>query len=1098
MAIAIYPDGQSDTGIEFLVTATTISLRFGTDEDTVQYTSKSIPELVSAINRTSIPVRAVALSRAIILKEGELIGSDSYRTVPGDFPVYDRLPEDGVVIRITRYSVKYDRLSNVKLLPPYPDGPGLPWRPVISNGAFTQEFRGRRFHFSIPEYGDQVWSLPYGRPFKDVSSAPVTVKGDGVIQLPRFPVHWTENNMLFFADGAPLSTSIIEDVDVFNGLVYLRPGFVPTESLRVDYVYLETNYIYPYINLNAHFAHSPDLIDKFVVLYMLPMESLVGSRTKRTIFHEVGDSLFGTIDSIENTNPDMPQAIIGAYSVQQIVSSDRATTLDTRVKGGGLRSQAGVKSPVHAIDDVQVIAIQPDVTPKIEDTYKDSASFYDIGKYDGEPYPGAAAVVVDVPDHMRSLLPEKDVREKATKFLAAGVYPVFEFSDRSGDFSDDFSTDISSTSNLALNWSFGDQSGSYWLPTDVAVPDNTVLAEWSTDFQPNIPVEYKEGTHVLHVPHGSGYYQPYVKSSPDAVLEWKERALIRPSGHHVTVDYYTAWEKKRFVDKRDVGEGQLAKGYLVADALYEDKEYKDFTVFSPYRVDQTGNLLTELAEEATKIQHINDLTINTGAVPSSRMVETSISNVETRALVSSDNYGGTHPRHEGAIRLAGDSKAHPSFDTIAREIGSGMLSSTDTTAGFIGYDLATNDYSLAVESLYNLGTQLTMLTDYMRYALDYIGSGSFEYNAALSGYGAVLEALSGADQLPVSSPWWIEPEYVYDVGDLNSVDRAISTNFVDISPTGEDHRMTEVLPGLIGLWSAVPSYNPDAFTSNPVLQNLSNIMHNEVPGFVRDSYSGIVSNYLPFLITGHPNDGLGNLAATGWYTRHDRYGQFAGTLARDGMLIYEHLASGQARVGSLGTQRGATSSDLTAHSEDVESILDTVFDGFHETLAKGGILDANTPRLLEAYALAARRGEISFQLGDNDFADNRLRYSGLYQTGIKVMLRAMLTQEGDIQERTCVNQEYGPFSGSPPVDIIGALSAGAMMDSTYLGHLQGVVKTLTGIYSYSGAYPSDANLQGLSGSHEIKIYSALSTAFSRLAPTYDDIDMLDIYRSTSL
>jgi len=1098
MAMAIYPDGQSDTGIEFLITTTAISLRFGTDDTTIQYIGKSVIDLAAAINRSSIPVRAVALSRGIVLKTGELIGSTTYRVVPVDFPVYDRVTDGGAVIRMTRYTVKYDRLSNVKLLPPYNDAIGLPWHAVVSNGAFTQEFRGRRYHFEIPEYGDQVWSLAYGRPFKDMVSASVTVKSTGVIQLPRYPIHWTENNLIFSSNGSPLSTSIIEDVDVYNGLVYLKQGFDADSNLRVDYVYLETNYIYPHVNLNAHFSQNPDLIDKFIVIYMLPSESLVSSRTNRTVFHAIGDSLFGTIDSIETIDIDMPIAIIGAYSVQQIIATDRATLLDTRIKGGGLRSDKGLKSPIYAIEDVGNTTLPKTVEVKIEDVYKDSASFYDIGKYDGEPYPGAAAVVVEVPDHMRSKLPEKDVRDKATKFLAAGIYPVFEFSTASGEYSADFSQDISSTANLHLNESFGNKTGSFWLPSDVTIPSGSVLTSWAVDYQPNITVESKDLTNILHVPQGSGYYQPYVKSSPDAIITWKERVLVQPSGQQVTTPLYTSWEEKRVVDTREVGDGQLMKGYLVADAQYEDKEYKDFHIFSPYRVDNTGDLLLEMARECTRIQHINELTYGTGTSVGTHQVTTSIGDVEDRSLVGIGSYGGLHPRHEGSIRLAGSTKTHPSFNTIARAIGSGVPEATQPTIGFVSYDVDAQDYDLGAPSSFSLGTQLTMLTDYMRYSLDHLGSGSFEYTAAISGYGNVLIALSGApSQLPVTSPWWIEPDYVFD-GGLNAVPLAIETGFVNIATTGEDHRMAEALPGLIGLWSAVPSYESGAFNNAPAMQALSNIMHNEVPGFVRDSFSGIVNNHLPFLITGHPNNGAGNLAATGWYTRHDRYGQFAGTLARDGMLIYEHLMSGKARVGVLGTQRGATASALTEHSEDVESILDTVFTGFDESLHKGGILDAHTPRLLEAYALAVHYGQVNFGEGNTDFVSNINKYSGLYQTGVKIMLRSMLTQEGDIQEITCVNQEYGPVQGTPPVDMIGALSAGALWDKDYLAPLQGVIKTLTGTYSYSGAYSADANLVSLSGGHEIPIINALSTAFTRLNGQFDDIDMLSLYRSTSL
>jgi len=528
---------------------------------------------------------------------------------------------------LSRYTVKYDRLSNIKLLPPYSDSPGLPWRPVITDGAFTQQFRGRRYHFSIPEAGDQVWSLAYGRPFKDVFNAPVNVKGNGIIQLPRFPVHWTEDNMIFYSDGAPLSTSIIEDVDVYNGLVYTKQEFVPNDTLTVDYTYLEQNYIYPYLNVNAHFTHNPDLIDKFVVFYMLPVESLVASRTNRTVFHEVGDSLAGTIDSIEQLDVDLPVAIIGAYSIQQIIGSDRATILDTRVRGGGLRNPDGVESTVHTLDEVRTNPdSRPELTPRIEEVYKDSARFYDLGKYDGEPYPGAAAVVLDVPDFLRTSLAEGQIREKASKFLAAGVYPVFEFSERTGEYIAGFSQNISMAHNLDFS---GQYTGSYWMPTELNIPSGSVMVEWPDRYEPALDFTGQDASTVLEVKAGSGFFQSYLKSSPDAVLEWEERSLVALSGNHTPTNQFTSWEKKRFVDTRDVGDGQLAKGYLVAEAQHETKQFRDFAIFSPYRTDQTGNLLKDVSREMCLIQRRAETLINTGSSEGTRQVERKVGNVQT-------------------------------------------------------------------------------------------------------------------------------------------------------------------------------------------------------------------------------------------------------------------------------------------------------------------------------------------------------------------------------------------------------------------------------------------------------------------------------------
>ena len=1105
-AIALYPDTQSDTKVEVLVTNTVLALRFGTDVESITYTDLSVPDLVATVNRTAIPVKAVALSRALILGAGDLIGPVSYQKIPQGFNVYDRLSDDGVILRIARYTVKYDRLSNVKLLPPYSGPPGLPWRPLITNGSFTQEFRGRRFHFAIPEVSDQAWSLAYGRPFKDVKGVPVNIKGDNIIQLPRFPVHWTEDNMLFFTENAPLSTSIIEDVDIYNGLVYTKSTFNPTSSLTVDYTYLEENYIYPYLNINAHFSQNPDLIDKFVVFYMVPVESLIASRTNRTVFHIVADSLLGAIDSIESFDVDIPIAIIGAYSIQQIMASDRATILDLRVLGGGLRNLDGARSTVHSLDEVKVDPdARKEVAPRIEDIYKDAARFYDLGKYDGEPYPGAAAVVLDLPTHLRGSLPDAEIREKASKFLAAGVYPVFEFSERTGSYIDGFSQDISMASNLTFS---GQYTGSYWSPIEVSIPSGTVMEDWGdVRFEPDLSVTGLDASSVLEVKAGGGFFQSYLKSSPDAILEWEERTLIALSGNNIPINQFTSWEKKRFVDSRDVGDGQLMKGYLVAEAHHETKQFREFTIFSPYRADQTGNLLKDIGKELSTIQHRVTRLSKSNSVEGPRIYVHNVSNVNTLQTHTTSPYVGTNPIHTKVFDLATIAKSSGVYSPYAQQVGTGIVSSFAESAAFAQYDVGTDLYTEADGYGFDMGPQLEILTNYARYLLDTVGSGDSQYRHVLSGYSNALVQLSGANQVPVNEPgnkWYIEPTYTYTTaGGLVSGSIDVYTGFRDVSASGDAHRMTEMLPGLIGIWSAIPFSHSEFFSDDTTISAAGNLMITGVPGFVLDSYSGVVQNYMPEQLTGAARTGDTNsYVADHWYASHNLYGTVAGTIARDGMLIYEALTSGSERMSEARNgedfTRGAASGDRTYIAGRVEYILDTVITGFAETLLKGGILDEHTPRLLEAFALAAYRGDIEASSSRADFTGRRMAYSGMYATGIDIMLRSMVTPEGDIQERGILYQNIGPFSGTPPADIIGALSAGVLLDDSYLAPLQGAFKTLTGVYGHSGTYPQDANLNSLAGGREAAVFNALATAFIRVQDKYGDPGLISIDRKAKL
>jgi hypothetical protein len=64
-------------------------------------------------------------------------------------------------------------------------------------------------------------------PFKDVRSASVQVIDVNVLQVARYPIHWTDDNLIFYVDGSPVSNIIVEDIDVNNGLIYIRPGSFP-------------------------------------------------------------------------------------------------------------------------------------------------------------------------------------------------------------------------------------------------------------------------------------------------------------------------------------------------------------------------------------------------------------------------------------------------------------------------------------------------------------------------------------------------------------------------------------------------------------------------------------------------------------------------------------------------------------------------------------------------------------------------------------------------------------------------------------------------------------------------------------------------------
>jgi len=847
--------------------------------------------------------------------------------------------------------------------------------------------------------------------------------------------------MLFHSDGAPLSASIIDDVDIYNGLVYLRPGVLLPIGTKVDFTYIENNYEYPYLNINGHFSQNPNLLNKFVVFYIIPRESIASARTNRTVYHIIGDSLNEAIDSIEQLNGDLPIAIIGSYNIQQVITSDRTTILDTRVKGGGLVDQdEGLKSVEHNLDNV--LDPEAEVFDHLEDIYKDSARFWDIGHYDGEPYPGAAAVVIDVPEHIRPTLPEGDIKDKATKFLAAGVYPVFEYSDRSGLYMTGFSTAIDNLGNIDFSSTTG-----YWTKQNQSIPGDTVLAttDWST-FDPNVlSTTGADGGQVMSVPQGSGYFQSYLKSTPDACIEWEERYLVHPTGKQYSNPMYSTWEKKRFVDDRPVPNGQLTKGFISLNALYEDKQYRKFSIFSPYRSSSTGDFLQDLGGGIFDIaRHLSDQSFSGGRI-------TKTTNISGNSQGPESNYVGMHSGYKGLFRAATHIHAKHALSNLASGAFRNLTGALNSTVGFSVYDVPAKAFNSNYTGTFSMSTQLEMLTEAMRWSMREYGSGSTEYQTTLTGYYDIIQAMSGKSYYPVPHPQYITPDYRVSGGVFTGLSIPATTGLVAIQTPDSDHRITEILPAMMGLWSALSGF---AFPTS-----LSRL--DDVPSVVRNTYSGIISGYGKLILTGAWLDGEGSSIADHWYVSHNRHGLVAGSIARDGLRIVQHIQSGHDWVGSASSQAGSTAQSITDYRNDIRTILDTVKTGVHTNTSRAGIHEADLPILLEAYALY-----------DKIYAEER--YRGYYQTGIKAVLKGIVSTEGDIQRRAVIDQDLGPFVGTPPTDILRALAIGANHYTSYLSLLQGAFRTTTGNYSYSGSYPIDANLVDKKGGFEYETLDAFA------------------------
>jgi hypothetical protein len=422
-----YPNSNNVYSV--VVTNTTIAI---TKPDAAQflvtYEGKSSRDVARELNNCPFPIEVRSLVNVKQLAYGEIFASGT--EIPFSFDTQDITSDGkGAILRVMRYMCSYKRLSAIKLSLPVFNGPNLPWWPRVTKGEFTQLFNQTLWTFGVPEFENQSWSKTWGRPFRDVEGELARFTNSTTIKLAKGPVLWRGNNIVLSTPGDDglFPSKIVKDVDEQNGIVYLRPGTVISKDVLVHYTYHEAHYSYNKLDINSHFTHNPSLLNSFILIYARPHKSSQGASRTTAIYHSTADSLEAAIGLIpEDDAPGFagaPVALLGAISIRPSIDKSDMTVLDTRSYGGGLlNNPAG-----HLIEDKMVR----------------SNLFMDIARKDGIPYGGSAAVLLELPPELKEVMGLDEIKNRAQKFLAAGVYPVTRFKEE--DYYSQFETSVHNT-----------------------------------------------------------------------------------------------------------------------------------------------------------------------------------------------------------------------------------------------------------------------------------------------------------------------------------------------------------------------------------------------------------------------------------------------------------------------------------------------------------------------------------------------------------------------------------------------------------------------------------------------------------------------------
>ncbi len=382
--LAIYRAGEAAT---VSVASTTITI----NGETFTFTGKSFPILAAEISR-AIP---------------EVNVTSGISTVPvaDDLALYvgDTTPDGGVVVRFKGLAIQTTERTRIRLLKPHQEVWLGAWWPRINTGTFRTTIKGVRYTFSVPEYDNQAWSQRLGKPYMEHNLATAKVLSNRVVSLPRGPVVGEPGLITLYKEGVELNSSVIDDIDEANRLVYLTEDLNLGDRITADYVYHEKSYIYHGINLNPSLQHSPYLVNQFVLFYILPWKSGEGIKRYSVVNHVIGTGIASCLGQLPESQDD-PIVVLGALRTRQIEEASDINVQDARIQGGGVK------------DGIDAELIEPE------------AMFYtDIGNIDGRAYPGNSVIISRIPKVILDTFSHHDIMNIAHKHVALGTVNLVDY-----------------------------------------------------------------------------------------------------------------------------------------------------------------------------------------------------------------------------------------------------------------------------------------------------------------------------------------------------------------------------------------------------------------------------------------------------------------------------------------------------------------------------------------------------------------------------------------------------------------------------------------------------------------------------------------------
>lgn len=363
--------------------------------------------------------------------------------------------------------------SRIEIVPPVPSTDSEAWFVRVSNGTFFSGESETTYKYHLNEFLTQSF-IPEP-PIKIIASEESTILSKTIVKLDHENVYNGTDYDLYVSiqisksDGTGVAAFTtdpdLEGDTADNGMTWTiwsnstrygiksidhKTGFVDIDGLSMNtgwtatssYYYEEDKYEFNIINFNP--ISNPDTIDHRVSLFIIP-DSLGGSRTQNLYYLKIdrtGKVVESNWDEFDNDTerltdgkllyyelypswrpaedhnifieqytvegpPPAYYLVLGDITVSPATKPVSLSRFDSRRRGGGI------------IDTMY---------DSVVEDYPEAKWVWDKGCWDGNPFPGNASYMVEIPvdvlEGAGGVFTQQEVRDIVNKHTAAGVYPV--------------------------------------------------------------------------------------------------------------------------------------------------------------------------------------------------------------------------------------------------------------------------------------------------------------------------------------------------------------------------------------------------------------------------------------------------------------------------------------------------------------------------------------------------------------------------------------------------------------------------------------------------------------------------------------------------